>query len=201
MRNKTRPQKHLPHNPPFFPGSTSLPIFSISSPRAAQGDGEWMLRSAHHALSLLLIPSRGEGSSHSAPAPGWSLSHGRQFSMNCSNMSPSHGLQSSPRCSSVGPPRGHKSCQQTCSSMGSSSWDHRSWQDPAPARAPYGVTASFGHPPALAWGLPRAAGGYLLHCGHPWSAGAQPASPWSSSRSAGKSLLWHLEHLLLLLLH
>jgi len=28
---------------------------------------------------------------------------------------------------------------------------HRSCQEPAPARAPHGVTASFGHPPALAW--------------------------------------------------
>jgi len=29
---------------------------------------------------------------------------------------------------------------------------HRTWQRPAPARAPQGVTASFRHPPALAWG-------------------------------------------------
>jgi len=52
-------------------------------------------------------------------------------------------------CSSVGPPWGHKPCQQTCSSVGSSL--HRSWQQPAPAQAPHGVTASFRHPPALAW--------------------------------------------------
>ncbi|KAK4824612.1 hypothetical protein QYF61_016881 [Mycteria americana] len=66
----------------------------------------------------------------------WGPSHGRQSSMDFSNMSPSHGLQFFTNCSSVGPfhgvpsfrtdcssvgpPRGHKSCQQTCSSVGSS---------------------------------------------------------------------------------
>jgi len=29
---------------------------------------------------------------------------------------------------------------------------HRSWKDPAPVWAPHRVTASFGHPPAPAWG-------------------------------------------------
>ena len=65
----------------------------------------------------------------------------------------------------------------------------------------HGVTATFGHPPALAWGPPRAAGGDLLHRGPPWAAGAQPASPWSAPRAAGEPLLWRLEHLLPLLLH
>jgi len=55
---------------------------------------------------------------------------------------------------------------------------HRCWQEPAPAQAPHGVTASFRHPPAPAWGLPRAAGGDLLHHEPPWTAGGQPASPW-----------------------
>ena len=64
----------------------------------------------------------------------------------------------------------------------------RSCQEPAPARASHRVTASFGHPPAPAWGPPRAAGGYLLHRGRPWAAGGQPASPWSSPRAAGESL-------------
>jgi len=32
--------------------------------------------------------------------------------------------------------------------------------------------------------LPWAAGGYLLHCGLPWAARGQPASPWFSSRVA-----------------
>ena len=43
-------------------------------------------------------------------------------------------------------------------------WVHRSCQEPAPAWAFHRVTASFGHPPAPAWGPPQAAGGYLLHC-------------------------------------
>jgi len=29
--------------------------------------------------------------------------------------------------------------------------------------------------------LPWAAGGYLLHSGHPWTSGGLPASPWSSA--------------------
>ncbi|KAM9591488.1 lens epithelium-derived growth factor-like [Morphnus guianensis] len=38
----------------------------------------------------------------------------------------------------------------------------KSCQEPAPAWASHGVTASFGHPPAPAWGPPQAAGGYLV---------------------------------------
>jgi len=50
--------------------------------------------------------------------------------------------------------------------------------------------------------LAQAAGGYLLCRGPPWTSGGQPVSPGSSSRAAGESsLLWHLEHLLPLLLH
>jgi len=71
----------------------------------------------------------------------------------------------------------------------------RSCQEPAPAWAAHKVTASFGHPPAPAWGPPLAAGGYLLHRGPPWTAGGQPASPWSSSRAAGECLLQCLERL------
>jgi len=82
-----------------------------------------------------------------------------------------------------------------------SPWDHRSCQEPAPAQASHGVTASFGHPPAIVWGPSWAAGGYLLHHRPPWTAGGQPASPWSSPRSAGESLLWRLHDLLPLLLH
>jgi len=56
---------------------------------------------------------------------------------------------------------------------------YRSWQEPAPARASHWVTASFGHPPALVWGPPWAAGGYLLYCGPPLTVGGQPFSPSS----------------------
>jgi len=44
--------------------------------------------------------------------------------------------------------------------------------------------------------LPWATGEYLLHCGPPRAAGAQPASPWSSPWAAGESLPWHLEHII-----
>jgi len=38
---------------------------------------------------------------------------------------------------------------------------------------------------SLAW----TTGGYLLHCGPPWAAGGQPASPWSSSQVAREGSL------------
>ena len=81
-------------------------------------------------------------------------------------------------------------------------WLQRSCQEPAAVWALHGVAPSFRHPPALAWGFPRTAGGYLLHCGPPWAAGGQPDSPWSSLQAAGERLLQLLEHLLpRLLLH
>jgi len=79
------------------------------------------------------------GCSSSQTAPAWFPSTG------CS--------PSGSGCSSVGPPRGHKSCQQTCSCVGSSL--HGS---AGPARTllqhggPHRVMASFRHPPAPAWG-------------------------------------------------
>jgi len=65
----------------------------------------------------------------------------------------------------MGPPQGHKPCQQPCSGVSSSL--HRSCQQPAPARAPHRVTASFGHATARVWGSPWAADGDLLHHGPP----------------------------------
>ena len=69
-----------------------------------------------------------------------------------------------------------------------------------------GVGSPWGHsflqasPCSSVGSIPWAAGGDLLHRGPPWAAGAQPASPWSSSRAAREeSLLRHLEHLLPLL--
>ncbi|KAK4827417.1 hypothetical protein QYF61_017847 [Mycteria americana] len=107
----------------------------------------------------------GEDSSHSSPAPAW-VPHGRQSSTNFSSVRPSHRLQffmncssvgcspSGTDCSSVGPPQGHKPCQQTCSSVGSSlSMGHRSCQEPAPAWASHGVTASFGCIHLLRYGV------------------------------------------------
>jgi len=50
-----------------------------------------------------------------------SPSHGLQLFTNCPSVGPSHGLQSfRNRLLQCGSPRGHKSCQQTCSGVGSS---------------------------------------------------------------------------------
>jgi len=157
-------------------------------------------------LSLLLLPPQGEASSHYSSAPAWCPSHGRQCSMNCCNMSPSYGLQFSMNFSSMGPFHGMQSFRNRLLQRGSptgshvlpanllqrgllSPQGHRSCQEPAPAQAAHGVTASFRHPPALAWSPPWATGGYLLHRGPPWTAWGQPASPWSSPWAAGESLL------------
>jgi len=120
-----------------------------------------------------------EDSSHCAPAPAWGPSCGRQFSTNFSNVSPSHSMQLFRDCSSVGPPWGHKSCQQTCSSTGSSlPTGPQVLQETAPACGP-----------------PRNEGGDLLHHRPPWLH-STVCSPWSAPRATGEPLLWHLEHLL-----
>ena len=215
MRNKTKSQNTFP---PPLPSSRAQLHSQISLPNPPQwhrGTGMGFTVITHYFL--LLYPPWGEGSSHSSPAPVWGPSHGRQSSTNFSNVGPSHGLQFFMNCSSVGPFHGVQSFRSTLlqrgSPMGSqvlpenllcgvlSPQIHRSFQEPAPVWASHGVTASFGHPHALAWGPPWAAGGYLLHRGPPWAAGGQPASPWSSPRAAGESLLRRLERLLPLLLH
>ena len=97
----------------------------------------------------------------------------------------------------------------------------------APAWVPHGVTnllhrgllspqvlpgacSSMGSPwcHSLVWASSCSGMGLFLVCrwvsAPPWismGCGGQPASPWSSPRAAGKSLLWCLEHLLPLLLH
>jgi len=61
---------------------------------------------------------------------------------------------------------------------------------------PMGSQPPLGHSSSPVWGPPRAARGYLPHCGPPWTAGVQPASPWSSPWDAEKPLLQCLELLL-----
>ena len=135
--------------------------------------------SSWHVLSAAL------SSLHSSPAPLWHPSHGRQPSTNVSSVGPSHWLQFFVNCSSMGYlPRGAVLQEQ-----------------PTSAQSSHGVTVSFGLPSAPARGPPRAASGYLLHCGPLWAAGGKPASPWSSPWAAGEPLLWSLEHLLPLLCH
>jgi len=113
-------------------------------------------------------------------------------------MSPSHRLQLCTNSPSMGPSYGVQSFRnrllQRRSPMGSqalpanllwhgllSSQVRKSWQEPAAARAPHGVTHSLLQISTCSGvgSLSRAAGGDLLHCGPPWAAGGQPASPWS----------------------
>jgi len=83
-----------------------------------------------------------------------SPSHGLQLFMNCPSVGPSHEMQSfSNRLLQRGFPTGPLALPANllwCELL--SPQGHRSWQEPAPARAPHWVTASFRHPPALVWG-------------------------------------------------
>ncbi|XP_049649850.1 uncharacterized protein LOC126035357 [Accipiter gentilis] len=106
MRNKN---KSPSPTPPFFPGSTSLLISLPPPPERCRGTGTGVLWSVHHMLSLPLLPPQGEDSSRSSPDPAWGPSHGRQSSMNFSNVTPPHGLQFFTNCSSVGPFHGVQS--------------------------------------------------------------------------------------------
>jgi len=90
------------------------------------------------------IVSATPSSSHSAHAPPWGPSHGRQYSTNYSSVGPFHGVQTfrdrllqpvSP-VRSQALPANLRQCR--------SPQVHRSCQEPAPAQASHGVTASFG---------------------------------------------------------
>lgn len=125
--------KRFPPTPPFFLGSTSFKIFSLSSSSAVQEGGDWELWSVHHRLSLIVFPYwGGEDFSHYSPAPAWGLSHTRWFStdfsiirffpMGCSFSltaptwsTPSGGCSTSgTKGSSMGLLQGHRCCHQTC---------------------------------------------------------------------------------------
>ncbi|KAK4807226.1 hypothetical protein QYF61_024346 [Mycteria americana] len=87
-------------------------------------------------LVILLYALVAPDYTHSAPV--WGPSHGRQSFMTFSNVGPSHRLQFFKNCSSMGPfhrvqsfrnglrqrgsPTGHRSCQKTCSCVGTSPW-------------------------------------------------------------------------------
>jgi len=115
VRNENRSSNTFP--PPLPSSRAQLHShFSPSSPRAAQGDGEWgcgqfitrclcrsfLLRGrTPHTLPLL----QHEGSSH-----------GRQFFMNCYSAGPSHGLQ---LCTNVDPSYGVQSFRNRLLQRGS----------------------------------------------------------------------------------
>lgn len=133
-----------------------------TSLQEAQRDGEWGLPSVHHTSSLPLLPPQGVDSSHSPCfsmgfLPWDTVLHKllpHEFFPQTTVLLkllqkwvPSTGNSpSGTDCSCAGPP-----------------WIHRSYQEPSSVWAFHTVTTSFGHPLALAWGPPLAAGGYLLH--------------------------------------
>ncbi|KAK4810942.1 hypothetical protein QYF61_013350 [Mycteria americana] len=101
-----------------------------------------------HTIPLLQrgVPPTGDSPPRTAPA--WVLSMGCCPSgTDCSRVGPLRGHRSCQKtCSSMGSsPQGHRSCQKTCSSMGSSPQGHRSCQEPAPEQGLHRVTASFRH--------------------------------------------------------
>ena len=147
-------------------GSTPLLVLSTSSyqQHRGMGNGGWGQFITPCLCCSFLLRDR---TPHSSLASAWGPSHGRQSSMNFSNVGPSHGLQFFTNCSSVGPLPGLQSFRHRLLQRGSptgsqvlpenllqrgllSPRGHRSSQEPAPARASHGVTASFGHPPAPA---------------------------------------------------
>jgi len=136
MRNKNKSKPHHTTHPPFFLDSTSLPNSLPRPPEAAQGDGILRLPWVHYTLSLLLLRAR-EGTPHTLPQPKHGGLHTGDSSpqispawvlpVSCSSswtatlwVLPAGCSSSGTDCSSVGPLHGHKSCQQTCSGMGSS---------------------------------------------------------------------------------
>jgi len=143
--------------------------------------------SVHHALSLSLLPPQAIALlQHRVPPTGYSPSVSsptRLLAMVCSSSRTTLAwvlsMRQSPSgtdCSNVGPPWGHKSCQKTCSGMGSSP------QTAVLASCLLLCGLSMGsQPPSghihLFWHgvLHGVQGGYLLHCGSPQATRGQLA--------------------------
>ncbi|KAK4831375.1 hypothetical protein QYF61_017506 [Mycteria americana] len=142
-------------------GCSGLLILNTPGSKTLMVDLGFLLMFSARGCSLCTRASslKGEDSSHSPPAPAWGPSHSRQFSMTFSSMSPSHGLQFFTNCSNVGPFHGVQSFRNRVLQRGFptrsqvlptnllqhgllSPWVHRSCQEPAPAWASQGVTAS-----------------------------------------------------------
>jgi len=106
------------------------------------------------AVSPSHAGSAAPSSSHSAPAPAWGPFHGRWLSMNCPRVgSLPRGAVPQEQAAPAWVPMGSQALPANLLRRGLlSPRGHRSWQEPAPARAPHGVTASFRNPPAPAWG-------------------------------------------------
>lgn len=133
--------------------------------------------SVHHQWLLLLFKERSP-----FPAATWGPSHGRQLSMNCSNLSPSHGQQFSIKCSNMDCSstgyscsgtacsskglQGHKSHHETCPSMGSSLQTSlpRSCSGPG-----FPWVHSLKQAPALACGFSKGCRWFCVSHDRPWA--------------------------------
>ena len=148
MRNKIKSSNHLPSYPAFL-GFTLVLMFSTSF-CAVERDREWGLQSVHYTLYLLLLPLHTLPLlQHGVPqtSPMWVLP------MGCSSALTAPEWISFMGCSPpVWVPHGKPANLLWCGLL--YPWDHRSYQEPAPAWALHRVAASFGHPPAPMWGLP-----------------------------------------------
>jgi len=171
IRNRTTSRKRLPPPLPSSRAQLRSPFLCLLPPSGAGGRGMGVAISSSHAVSaapsslrgglLALFPCSSVGS-----LPRQTVFHEllQRGSPAGSPALPANLL----RCGLLSP-RGHKSCQE-----------------PAPARAPHGVTASLGYPPAPAWGLPQAVCRDLHPRGPPRLQG-QPVSPWSARWLQGPS--------------
>jgi len=200
MRSKNKSYKHFPSTPPFFPGSTSLLIFSLP-PKRSRGTGsggcsQFIPCCLYCSFLLTLFASSSVDSlpqervlhkllqREPFPQPtvlpklpqGGAFPQGAVLQEWTALVCVPHEVTS--------PARKPAPAWAPLSACG-----HRSCQDPAPARALHMVTASFRDPPALVWAPPWAAGGGLLYHGPAWAAEGQPASPWSASRASGENSL------------
>jgi len=216
MRNKNKSKKHLPPTPPFFPGSTSLWIFSTSTPELCRGTGSgghgqfthclcrsFLLRGrTPHTPTLLQQGVPPTGNSPPQTPPMWVLSTGCSPPRTAPEWVPCGVQLFRNRLLQSGCPTGSQALSANLLRCGLlSPWGHRSWQEPAPVQGLHGVTASFGHPPALTWGPFH--GLQVEICSAVDLHGLQGDNlhhQWSSPWTAGERLLQHLKHLLPLLL-
>jgi len=166
MRNKTRSSNTFPPRPPFLPGLSFTPVSLLPPPARCRGMGVTVCSS--HVVSA--APScSGGGLLTLCPCStmrslSWEITLSKL--LQCESFPQAAALHKLSQRGSF--PRGAVLQEQAApawvphgvtspASKPAPAWGplstvHRSWQEPAPARGPHRVTASFRHPPALEWG-------------------------------------------------